>query len=319
MTPYELFDRFLGRIIPSFSPYDFKAKQIALRNNIVYMLNRTQKIFEWQNLPDTIPSRILEMYLQINGNACFAKHNNDLYVFCGGRGGEPDVYYQPTIYTIANPALKYDANLIIGKECVVMPNDSYYYGIIPLLSKYSTLMVETELSFEIAIIMARVSALISSDDDRTTTSAQAYINDIIKGKLGIVDDSQFFDGLRVQPTSTSSANTLTDLIEMEQYLKASMYNEIGLNANYNMKRESINSGESQLNNDALYPLIDDMLYNRQTYADKVNDMFGTTISVSLSSSWRDNEIEIDREQTEISARTENERGVDNENPDTDNT
>ena len=62
-----------------------------------------------------------------------------------------------------------------------------------------------------------------------------------------------------------------------------------------MKRESINSGESQLNNDALSPLIDDMLKQRQEGAEKVNAMFGTNISVEFNSAWKDNEIEIEKE------------------------
>ena len=76
-----------------------------------------------------------------------------------------------------------------------------------------------------------------------------------------------------------------------------------------MKRESINSGESQLNNDALYPLIDDMLNSRKQAVDKVNKMFNTDISVELSSSWKDNKIELELCQQNL----ENEGETINEN------
>ena len=62
-----------------------------------------------------------------------------------------------------------------------------------------------------------------------------------------------------------------------------------------MKRESINSNEAQLNEDALLPLVDDMLMCRQQALEKVNNMFGTNISVELDSSWEDNEIELELE------------------------
>ena len=104
-----------------------------------------------------------------------------------------------------------------------------------------------------------------------------------------------------------------NLIELEQYLKASWYNELGLNANYNMKRESINSGESQLNNDMLIPLVDDMLKRRKEGAEKVNNMFGTNITVELASAWEDNQEEIDEaleEGTEESEETK--EGEENE-------
>ena len=60
-----------------------------------------------------------------------------------------------------------------------------------------------------------------------------------------------------------------------------------------MKRESLNSAETTADDDMLLPLIDDMLENRQKYFDKVNEMFGTSISVRLASSW-----EIEREEME---------------------
>jgi hypothetical protein len=87
------------------------------------------------------------------------------------------------------------------------------------------------------------------------------------------------------------ASTITDLIEYHQYLKASLYNELGLNANYNMKRESINSNESQLNDDMLHPLIDDMLARRREALEEVNKMFGTNISVEFNGAWLTNEKE----------------------------
>lgn len=297
----ELFERYLNKIIPSVTPYDFKNKQQNSKIQSLYMLNRTQHIFKWEGLPDTIPQRMLEAYLQTNGNTCFYKYNDNLYVFVGGLGGEPDEYYRPTIYTIANPALKLSVNAKIDVDCVVMPNDSFYIGLLPLFSRYTTLLAENELSMNLNIIQSRIIALISADDDRTYKSAKEYIDKIVCGNLDVISDSQFFDGLKTQPYNSSAIHSLTDLIEMEQYLKASFYNELGINANYNMKRESLNAEESQLNHDALYPLIDDMLYNRKKYIEKVNNMFGTSISVDLDSSWKDNEMELNKAQGEFDA------------------
>lgn len=299
MTQVELFERYLNKIIPSVTPYDFKNKKQNSKIQSLYMLNRTQHIFKWKGLPDTIPPRMLEAYLQTNGNTCFYKHNDSLYVFVGGLGGEPDVYYRPTIYTIANPALNLSVNAKINIDCVVMPNDSFYMGLLPLFSRYTTLITENELSMWLNIIQTRIISLISADDDRTFKSAKEYIDKVARGEMDVIADSQFFEGLKSQPYNSGAIHSLTDLIEMEQYLKASFYNELGINANYNMKRESLNSEESQLNHDALFPLVDDMLFNRKTYIEKVNTMFGTSISVELDSSWKDNQEELQNAQNAI--------------------
>ena len=263
-------------------------------------------MFKWDGLPDTIPELYLELFLQTNGNVCFYRHNGNLYVFCGGLGGEPDVYYMPTLYTISNPALKISKTLKIDKDCVVMPNDSLYMGLLPLNKRYATALTENELSIKVAQINSRVTTLISAKDDRTKASAEKYLDDIADGKLAIIGENTFLEDLRTQPYgNTSHSNLLTNLIEMEQYLKASWYNGIGLNANYNMKRESLNSSESQMNNDALLPLVDDMLNCRKKAIVKVNEMFGTNISVDFSSSWKDNMQEIEFEHSNISDKSEN--------------
>ena len=53
-----------------------------------------------------------------------------------------------------------------------------------------------------------------------------------------------------------------------------------------MKREALNSAESALNDDILYPLIDEMLEERQKGVEKINKLYGTNISVELSSVWK---------------------------------
>lgn len=308
-----LFDKYICGILPGCSGYDFADKPRCIQRHIAYMLNRTQSMFKWDGLPDSIPQRILELYLQINGNVCFYEHNGTLYVFTGGLGGEPNEYYMPTIYTIANPALKLSKNLEIDSECVVIPNDSMYMGLIPMFTRYASAMTESELSIDIATVNTRIVDLLSAPDDRTKASAEKFLDDIRKGKTGVIAENSFLDGIKAQPYgATGNTNVLTNLIELVQYQKASWFNELGLNANYNMKRESLNSAESQLNNDALLPLIDDMLNTRKIGAEKVNAMFGTSISVSLASSWEDNQQEIDSEQDAISGQPEETEQTEND-------
>lgn len=297
------FDTYINSILPGVQSYDFADKARCRNQFIRYMLNRTQCMFRWAGLPETIPARNLELYLQTNGNACFADVGGDLYVFTGGMGGVPDIYYMPTVYTIANPALpagRESMDLKIGTECIVMPNDSLYMGLLPMFSRYASQMTETELSLKIANINSRIVNLISAGDDRTHAAAEEYLHKIEDGKQGVIAENAFLDGVRSQPYGNAGSNgVITNLIELMQYQKASWYNDIGLNANYNMKRESLNSSESQMNNDALLPLVDDMLMQRQNACKEINKMFGTTISVSLASSWEDNAQEIELEHESL--------------------
>ena len=127
--------------------------------------------------------------------------------------------------------------------------------------------------------------LISASDDKTKQSADDFVNKIMQGDFSVIGENAFFKGVNLQSISTQSANQITQLIELLQYFKASAFNEIGLNANYNLKRERLNTSEVQMNVDALNPYVDNMLQERKKAVDKINAMFGTEISVELGSSW----------------------------------
>ena len=184
--------------------------------------------------------------------------------------------------------------------CVVIPNDSLYSGLLPIMQKWATLLAENELSMSINDILSRVLAIISANDDNTAKSAKKFLDDVVKGTIGVVEGNVFTEGITTSNFSNNAKSSLTDLIEVEQYCKASWFNELGLNANYNMKRESINGNEADLNNDSLMPLIDDMLICRQQGWKEVEQLFGVHVEVSLDGAWLDNQIEINEEQAAIS-------------------
>ena len=283
--------------------YDFRDKKKNLTYHIDNMLNRSMTMFRWLNLPDTIDEKFIELYLQTEGCCFFTKVNEDYYVFFGGLGGKPDVYYFPTIFTVANPALNYSANCKIGEDGILITNDEMLTGLLPIYRKYGSLQVELDLSKYLSIINTRIVNILSVADDSTKASAEKYLKDIEDGKLGVIGDSAFLDLLKIHAGADQRDN-LVNLIEETQYDKASELNEIGLQANYNMKRESINSNEAQLNEDFLYPLIDNMLLCRKRACQQINEMYGLDIDVEFNSSWQDNYNQLQSELEAIKAENE---------------
>lgn len=300
--------------------FDFCDKEKAVFLYCSTMFNRTRQIFRYSGLPETIPEYMLEKLLQFEGFACFAKVNDKLYAFSGGLGGEPDPYYRPTICTISNPALKISKQLEIGKDCIIMLDDTMIQGVIPIFSRYATAMMENDISFDKACKNLRAAFAISAPDDNTYESALQYMQDIEDGKSGVIATNEFLEGVGIQPLAERGQRTLSELIDYHQYLRASWYNEMGLNANYNMKRESLTNAETAMNFDALLPLVDDMLYCRKEGLKKVNEMFGTNITVSLNSAWADihEDIENPKEETPKEEQPESEGGESEQDEKTEN-
>ena len=248
-------------------------------------LIRTQKMFNYNNLPKTIPKEQLELLLQRNGYAVITKVNGDLYAFYGGLGGEPNEYYLPTIATVANPALKFSKSMVIDKECIVIKNDVMFMGLMPLIQSTSYLLAQADISFKYALINGRMKAIVTAPNDEVKASLDEMFKQIEKGSsLKVVVDDDLMNELKVSPYGSNDNGI--DIIELKQYIIGSFYQKLGIQSNFNMKREALNSAESALNDDILYPLIDEMLEERKKGVEKINELYGTNISVELSSVWK---------------------------------
>jgi len=151
------------------------------------------------------------------------------------------------------------------------------------------MIAEVDISLRVACVNSRIPAFFKAKDDNTKDSIESMLEKIENGEIAVVgtEDDLIENGEKTltERFNVERVGTIKELIELKQYLTGSWYNEVGLNANFNMKREAINESEADLNEDALLPLVEDMLQMRIDGWDRFNKMFGTNVKVKLSSSW----------------------------------
>lgn len=297
---------------------------------ISYMLSRTNEMFTYTSLPETIPPQLLELMLQTYGSLGIvqlteSETSNDpgIYALRGDAGGPPDPYYQPTLFISANPALMnttYNFRIVNHyppfdrtawskyPPAVLMRNDINCDGLLPLFARYAAQMVENDISIRSAQINSRQQTLICAASGPEIESANKYIADLEAGKLSAVATRPFLEGIEAQNVSTMASNAIIQLIELQQYLKASWYNELGLNSNFNMKREYLSAEEIQASTDILLPLVDDMLTCRKNAVEAINKTFGTNITVSKNSAWENKQKETDQEDKSSDSLDSTEEG-----------
>lgn len=281
-------------------------KNSGVNTYISYMLSRTNQMFTYTGLPDTIPQQLLELMLQSYGSVGIVSINSALYAFRGDAGGAPDPYYRPTLFTSANPALTpspfqfrivnhfppYDKQQWSSlPPAVYFRNDVHSNGLLPLFARYSAQMVENDISIRSAQINSRQQTFITASTAAEIESADKYLRSLEAGELTTVAAAPFLEGLSATNVSTMASNAVIQLIELQQYLKASWYNELGLNSSFNMKREYLSAEEIKASTDVLLPLVDDMFLCRQIAVEEVNKEFGTTITVSKNSAWQNKQEE----------------------------
>lgn len=265
---------------------EVKDKDTALNSFMRRVLCMTTKMFEYTGTPETMPPGELEKILQTNGNVGIADVNGELYALQGARGGECDAYYHGKDYVVSNPWLKLDKTYKIDSDIVVINNTPFADSILPIIGKYGVLCTDAVITLNMASILTRITMLISASDDKTKQSAELFLQKILNGDFSVIGENAFFKGVNMQTPPAQGNQQIMQLVELLQYYKASMFNDLGLNANYNMKRERLNTQEVSMNIDALMPFVDSMLTERVEGVKRVNEMFGTEITVTLGSSWK---------------------------------
>lgn len=265
--------------------YDYKAKQMNVLQLNNYMLAKTLSMFEYESLPDTIPGVELERMLQTQGYAFITQVEGELYAFTGGLGGTPDVYGRPTEIVISNPALRFNKTLSLEKDGVLINGDSCRMGLMPLFNKHNAMLVENDINMVLHGYNTRMQKLITAPDDRTKASAEAYLKKSVDGELSVIGENAMFDGIKTHSGAAAGADSVSSMIEFHQYIKSSMFNEIGLAQNFNMKKERLVSAEIDQIRDAVFPFVYDMLKCRMKAIDKLNEMFGLKVEVDFGSVW----------------------------------
>lgn len=268
--------------------YQITNKENSLYDFTLSILNRTLGMFEYENLPETLPQVEIEKRLQTKGHATIYQYKNNLYVTTGNLNGqEISPYNEPTHVNINIPAFDLSQRLEIGKQCVVIYNDDMKTGLLDTISKHGTLMLENEITMLLSTYNARIQTLISAGTDQTINDAQKYLNQIIDGNLGIIGENAFFNDLKTHNAQSAAKQDMTQLIQLQQFYKSDLYNELGLSSLNNMKKERMNVDEVNANNDNIFPYVDGMLRNRMEGIKMVNKLFNGNIEVDYSSTWKD--------------------------------
>lgn len=89
-------------------PFEYKGVSNVQENFELYfklLTNKALNLFKWENLPSTVNERFLMTQLVLAGTVCWTSIEGNIYALNGNVGGEPNVYYEPTQFIVANPVL----------------------------------------------------------------------------------------------------------------------------------------------------------------------------------------------------------------------
>ena len=296
------------------------------RDNYYMLFNKTAQMFDYENLPATIPRNALELLLQMEGSCVIWRvpetytpvgfgplfnyesliiRDSSLYALSYTLADAPDPYHLPYKVVVTNPGFRptISETLEINKDCIVMRNDTHARGLNWLHKKYAYLLAEAEISLRSTLICLRDNMAFVAKTESQRVAVSKYIKDREEGLFGSILAPDFGNEMKIVPTD-GRTNAVELAVNGRQAIYAAWYNEIGLNPSFSLKREYTSAQEIDTNTDLLVPTIDDMLSCREKAVENINKMFGTDISVHKSSAWSikqeqiENALELEKAQAE---------------------
>ena len=232
-----------------------------------------------------------------------AKGHAGIYALPCKAGGRLDANFLPTRAVAVSSWLGISVDVdLYNDEAVYLWDDSLLEGLSPLFSLYASELTDNIQTLHFQEIHNRILSIVKASTEDEEKDALHFFKDYEDGKFAALMNEDFIESLknnRVDPFKGSSNSSIKDTLEARQWLLAHWNIELGLNDNYNMKREALNENEIEANADTLTPLLDDMMKCRKAGIEKINKVFHTNIEVDFSSSWkRVHEREINAQKKE---------------------
>lgn len=256
------------------------------------LYSKIENIFEYEGLPEEVNERAFKLGLFLFGKLVFYKIGDKYLVQNFSYTDKLDWYYVPKNGRVVNPWLPIghqNWEFEVDKECVIWNSTPDIYSfrqhsiVADLVYKTATQLSENDMSYYCIQRNHRLIAIITAQDDKQRAEADRIIEHMYNADPDMVMKEDLVNRIQVNPIALNGTRSpLTELIEFHQFILANFYHSFGINSNYNLKREQLNSNEITVNEDVMRLNIEDMLQSRQKGIDKINEKFGLNIRVSLN-------------------------------------
>ena len=244
------------------------------------LFERVMRLFVWEGTGELKPKEI-EQRLHIAGHCGITKINGEkeLTAMFGTFYGVTKYIDEFTNYMVRCPI--YSGKRTIGKDVVVINNNSLRNATYYLIHHYAVLLAHTEVTLVNELVNARDSGGIPiASTEKQKASILDYQGKVYNGQYGVVSDMGML-GVNYAGTDRKTAQNIMDIIEVREKLIKSFYSDIGVRSAFEKRNNTV---QAEVEADTSLHLLNlsDMLDCRKKACEEVNDMFGTNWSVHVA-------------------------------------
>ena len=261
------------------------------------LFERIMRLFVWENT-DPVPAKEIEQRLLIQGHCGIFNFKDpktgitELTAMFGNFNGVGKYMDELPRYMMRCPV--WSGNTEVGKNSVVISNNSLRNPALPLVNHYAYLLAHTDVTLSRLMIEARDAGGVPiATSDKQKTDIEKYQRHLYNGEDGVVTDLGAI-GVEYAGSDKHTNQNIVDVMDVRQRILKNFYSDIGVRASFE-KRSNATVNEVEADTSMLLLNITDMLESRKRGAEAVNNMFNTNWIVKLADEINynlDNESEV---------------------------
>lgn len=271
------------------SLYDVTDVELGFKYWFWKLLNICLDIFKYDNLPDSLPAREIESNLILTGH-CFVFPYKGEIITAVTSIYDFDKYYNPTRATYANAVIGSKSNININDYAIIY-NSSLKDNVLNIhsdgslltfIQRYACMLADIESTISTYACNMRLTSIPTATNEQTRGALKKFFNLLRLGKRDIVVDTPIIESFRnIEITRNHTNDTLTDILLARDKILEMFYRDIGVKFRNN-KRGNMTESEVESDTQVLLISLDDMLKCREKGVERVNEIYGTNITVKIN-------------------------------------